>query len=248
MLDVRERFESRLGEVEDYLELLSRLDDEARRTPKLPSIGGVTLTRTQQGILYSVVYLQLYNLMEATVTWCLEAVSQAAAEGGRWRPSDLCEGLRREWIRQTARTHTELIPEHRLAWATAMCDHLIQSLPVRRLEIECGSGNWDEDQVRAATQRIGLELRLSKEVFSLIKQPVRDEKGPLVLVKDYRNRLAHGSISFAECGEGVSTEDLTRVKDRTAGYLREVVRAFELYIADHRYLSPDARPQPPEAA
>jgi hypothetical protein len=62
-------------------------------------------------------------------------------------------------------------------------------------------------------------------------------------VRKLRNSLAHGSISFAECGENVTVGELRDLADRTAAYLREVVKAFEAYIKDRGFLVKEKRPK-----
>ena len=235
-------FEERLQEIEAYLDLLEALERQVRTGP--PIIGGTTITTQQQKILYSCVYLQLYNLVEATVTWCIDAVCTAAADNKRWRPSDLSEDLRREWVRSTARTHlSDLNTEHRLQSAVHLCNHLIQALPISEWEIERGQGgNWDDNTIKSITDRLGCQLQISREVLEGIKRPIRDDKGPLTLVKDLRNRLAHGSLSFVECGDNVTVHDLKEIKDRTVLYLREVVAAFSTYINTYGFLHPGRRP------
>ena len=54
-----EVFEERLLEIETYLDLLDALDRQVQKGP--PEIGGAPITVQQQRILYSAVYLQLYN-------------------------------------------------------------------------------------------------------------------------------------------------------------------------------------------
>mgnify|MGYP007003995016 FL=1 len=107
-------FQERLAEVEAYLEFLSTMEAQAQEGP--PRIAGAEhpITTQQQRILYSSVYLQLYNLVEATMSRCIEAVSEAAKENAQWKPGDLSDSMRREWVRVTARTHVELAPENRL--------------------------------------------------------------------------------------------------------------------------------------
>lgn len=237
-----EAFEERLQEIETYLDLLDALERQVRDGP--PILGGAPITVQQQKILYSSVYLQLYNLVEATVTWCVEAVSAAVAKDGRWLPGDLSNELRREWVRNTARTHIDLNSENRLVAAFAMCESLVRALPILTWGIEKGiGGNWDEDEIRTVARRLGLELNISPEVYSGIKRRIRDDKGSLALVRDLRNRLAHGSLSFAECGDGVTVPDLRELKDRTALYLREVVGSFGAFIEAHGFLLPARRPQ-----
>lgn len=235
-------FEERLQEIEAYLDLLEALERQVRTGP--PIIGGATITTQQQKILNSCVYLQLYNLVEATVNWCINAVCAAAADNKRWRPSDLSEDLRREWIRSTARTHiSDLNVEKRLQSAVDLCDHLIEIRPISEWEIERGqAGNWDDKAIESITKRLGCQLRISRAVLKGIKQRVRDDKGPLTLVKDLRNRLAHGSLSFVECGNNVTVDDLKEIKNQTARYLREVVAAFSTYINTYGFLHPDRRP------
>jgi hypothetical protein len=233
-----------LQEIETYLALLDVLEKEAAQGA--PRIGSVSITAQQQKILYSSVYLQLYNLVEATVTWCVEAVCAAAADGGKWVPADLTETVRKEWVRATAKTHTEMTPENRLAKAVAMSERLVQALPVISWKMEVsGGGNWDDEDIRKLTQRLGCQLQISQQVYSDIKRPIKDNKGALVLVKDLRNRLAHGTLSFSECGEGVTVPDLVDLKERTAKYLREVVAAFTSFINSQEFLAPHKRPAPP---
>ena len=54
-----EAFEERLQEIDAYLDLLDAIQHQAQTGP--PKIGDVTITTQQQRILYSSVYLQLYN-------------------------------------------------------------------------------------------------------------------------------------------------------------------------------------------
>ena len=235
-------FEERLEEIDAYLDLLEALERQVQEGP--PRIGRAAITVQQQKILYSSVYLQLYNLVEATVNWCVDAVCAAAADKGRWRPGDLSEDLRREWVRYTARTHTNLNEQHRLDLAVRMSDRLIQALPVPKFDIERSGGGWNDDEIVAIARRLGFNLQISTEVYSGIKRPIREDKGSLELVRYLRNKLAHGSLSFAECGDGVTVEELKNLKQRTALFLREVVAAFRTYIDAHEFLIPERRPAP----
>jgi hypothetical protein len=241
MDQLTQTFEERLQEIEAYLDLLEVLERQVQKGP--PRIGDAAITAQQQKILYSSVYLQLYNLVEATVTWCIDAVVAAAADKGRWRPADLVESLRREWVRSTARTHLELNQDHRLEAAVTLCEHLVQALPLVDWSVDGGRrGNWADEEIKNITTRLGCELHISNDVYKGIKRPIREDKGSLVLVRYLRNKLAHGSLSFTECGDGVTVVDLRDLKDRTARYLREVVAAFRSYIDGYEFLIPARRP------
>lgn len=243
MSDLNAGFQERLAEVEAYLDFLMVMERCAQTGP--PRLDGAEhpITTQQQRILYSSVFLQLYNLVEATMTRCVEAVAAAARDNGRWKPGDLCDDLRREWVRATARTHMDLSPQNRLESALELCEHLVASLPISTFDIERGGGgNWDDVEIEKFTKRLGFQLTVSPPVYSAIKRPFRDDLGPLELVRQLRNSLAHGSISFAQCSEDVTVERLIDLKDRTVQYLGEVVASFARYVDGFEYLVPGKRP------
>lgn len=243
MEELSKAFEERLQEIEAYLLFLEGVEAEARKGP--PRIGstGTFITTQQQRILYSGVFLQLYNLVEATIVNCLDGVTEATLKAGTWGLSDLSTELKREWVRVTARTHKDLNYEHRLENTLTLCKHLIEALPVTGFKVENGGGgNWDDSAIEAITARLGFKLIVSSHAYKEIKKPFRDDLGALSLVKKLRNSLAHGSISFAECGEGMTVSELRDLKERTSVYMRDVVNAFRSYIDHHEYLDPAKRP------
>lgn len=236
-------FNERMAEVEAYLEFLLVVETQAQRGP--PKIEGAEhpISVKQQRILYSSVYLQLYNLVESTMTRCIDAIPEAAASNSEWLPGDLCEALRKEWIRFVARTHVELTPDHRLASALELCRHLVAVLPIGDFSIEKGGGgNWDDSAIEAISVRLGFQLNVSPDVYGAVKRRIKNDLGPLALVKSLRNQLAHGSISFAQCAEDVTVAQLTELKENTCNYLTEVVAQFSNYVNRFEFLLPNKRP------
>lgn len=235
-------FDERLQEIDAYLELLEAFERQIQHGP--PTIGGAPITSQQQKILYSSVYLQLYNLVEATATWCIAAVAEAAADAAaQWRPADLTEELRKEWIRTTGRTHIELNCDNRLAATVNVCDIVLKSIPIAKWEIEKGGGgNWDDYALEEITKRIGCDLKIDQQIIKDAKRRIREDKGSLGLVKLLRNRLAHGSLSFEDCGDGITVIDLKDIRGRTANYLRAVIAGFTRYLEDFSFVVPERRP------
>lgn len=235
-------FEERLAEVNTYLDFLVSLDEQTKRGP--PRLEGAreAITAEQQRILYSSVYLHLYNLVESTMTRCIEEVAQATHSAGCWVPKDLNLALRKEWVRLKARTHTDLTPEHRLASALNLFEDLVVHKPLSEFEFERGGGgNWDDDAIQKMSERLGCNLTIEKS-YSAIKRPGRDGLKPLSLVKELRNSLAHGKISFAECAQNSSVGELLELREKTALYLREVVISFIDYLIKFEFLLPQHRP------
>ncbi len=243
MDDFSQGFEERLQEIETYLDLLEALEKQVRDGVPELGPGGEKITVRQQRILYSSVYLQLYNLVESTVAQCLNAVARSVIDRST-HPGHLSESLRREWVRFMARTHTELNYENRLQGALELCNHLVQILPISTFEIEKGAGgSWTDWEIEKISERLGFPLYIAPHVRQAIKRPFRDGRTALELIKKFRNQLAHGELSFAECGEGVTVSDLRELTERTSSYLREVVACFKSSIDAHEFLIPEHRPK-----
>lgn len=239
MRDLMAFFEERVAETDAYMDLLSALERQAREgPPHLPMEGGeYRISATQQKILYSSVYVQLYNLVESTITTCIEAVSDASA--GR-QPTHLRDEIQKEWIRQIARTHVELTSDHRLETAFEFFGK--SSSAVEPFTIaKGGGGNWDDNSIEAIGRRLGFQIQVEQAIYSLAKRKIRDDLGPLGVVRDFRNRLAHGGISFSECAEGVTVSQLMDIKNVTVRYMRGVVENFIAYINGLQFLKEQHR-------
>jgi hypothetical protein len=243
MDDLQNRFEDRYGEIVAYLDFLDGVERLIQSgVPRLGGEDGPVVTTQQQRILYSSVYLQLYNLVESTVTGSLDAISKAAIERAGCTPGDLSEEMRREWVRYVARTNVDMGPDKRLEEVIALCDHLVASLPVGPFEIEKGGGgNWHDGEIKRVAKRIGCELRVSRRAETGIKRVIRNDLGAMGLVVSLRNALAHGNISFGECGQFDTAGELRVLAASVEAYLREVVTAFSRYVAGQHYLRPEKR-------
>jgi len=236
------QFDDRVTEIEEYIDLLQAVESAAQSGP--PEIGGTAITTRQQRMLYSSVYLHLYNLVEATATWCISAVADATANGP-WQIGQLISVVRREWIRANLRTHIHLNPTNRLNCSFEVCEGILNGNPIEEWGIERGGGgNWDDGAIEGVSVRVGCDLVIATATRTAAKRPFRNDKNALEYVKELRNKLAHGSISFEQSGENITVQDLVDLKDRTVNYLREVVQSFVTYLDEFKYLDSAVRPLP----
>lgn len=236
-------FEERFGEVDSYIDFLEKVEEATRNgIPRIASSGYV-ITADQQKILYSSVYLQLYNLVEATMARCVSELTEATSDAGRWKPHQLNDQLLQEWVRATARTHADMAAPSRLKHALEMSAHIVQQLPVKPFDIDVGGGgNWDDEVIYRMAERLGCRLSLTGATQANVKRKRRDGLGPLQLVKNRRNGLAHGSISFVDCANGVVVRELRETSQCVEAYLREVIACFKNYIESYDFLRSDSRP------
>jgi hypothetical protein len=244
MNELETQFQERYNHIVSYLEFIEGI--EALIRSGVPRLGesGLVITTDQQRILNSCVYLQLYNLIEATITSCLDSVSKSAMTRGTWTAKDLVIGMQREWVKYIAKINVEMNPENRLEYVIKLCEHLINSSQIMEFEIEKGGGgNWDDEAIYKITKRIGIDLNLSRKATTKVKRKVRDDLGSMQLVVRLRNKLAHGNISFVECGQYDGVDELRDIAMNIEAYLREVVNCFDSYIKNHEYIQPSCRPQ-----
>lgn len=240
--DLRAFYAERVEEIDEYLRLLHAIEVEASTgVPRLEK-SQARISVTQQRILSSSLYLQLYNLTEAIVTRCLSFLEDSFKVES-WKPSDLDPKLRREWVRYIARTHDDLAPDRRLASAMEMCDHLVGQLPLGDLKISAGGGgNWDDEEVYRLSERVGCNLVIQKSTTAAVKRPLRDGLGAMKLVKNRRNGLAHGSISFKDCADQVTADELEQVAVAIKSYLQELLDSFIAFANGRVFLLRSSRP------
>jgi hypothetical protein len=238
---LKEAFQERRSEIESYLAFLEGVERQIQSGP--PSIGaeGPTITTLQQRMLYSGVYLQLYNLVEATITKCVDAICDGISIG-EWRPHDLRTELQREWVKYFAETTADLNHESRLDRSVRLLEHLITSASIGHMKIlRGGGGNWDDEAIYKFASRLGCALNFSADTQANIKRPFKNDRGALVLIVTLRNDLAHGNVSFAECGDDVLVGELKDLAGKTFAYLEEVVDSFSEYVETKAYLSLECR-------
>ena len=73
----------------------------------------------------------------------------------------------------------------------------------------------------------------------IVFQPDAKSRGGIVLetVKERRNDLAHGTLSFAECGRDYSIKDLGEIKDQAVLFLRGLLAGMKQYYDEKQYQS-----------
>ena len=90
------------------------------------------------------------------------------------------------------------------------------------------SGNLDAEKIRQICQEHGIQYKLCPE-----------SRGGVILedVKNKRNNLAHGTISFVECGRDYTIEDLQKIKNETVFFLNNILLGMQSYYDNQLYLN-----------
>lgn len=238
MENVRTTFSDRVREIDGYYQFLSFLDQGIMTGSSLLKIQNeeISIDPSLQKTLFAGVYLHLYNLVESTVTLLLKAVEQAVInEVNANGIGVLRNEIQLLWLRYIAGTHDALPPEKRLEKALSLCGFFIENLPFE-LEIpKGGGGNWDNENIRILAQRMGMNLNIPRVINTSIKRPIKDGKGVIQIITLTRNKLAHGEISFSECGEQLTISAAKEHIDITKKYLLAVIDCFDDYLNNASY-------------
>lgn len=88
------------------------------------------------------------------------------------------------------------------------------------------SGNLDAQQIRNVCDDHGIRFETTE-----------GSRGGVVLetVKERRNDLAHGTLSFSECGREYSIEQLVTIKDETILFLKGLLIGMKEYYDQKQY-------------
>lgn len=245
MSDIFRKFDFRAEEIEHYLSFLGFVQNAVSGNDETGNFSTTfAFTPKHQQVLHASVFLHLYNLVESTVTWCMELIESAISLHESRTVGHLSEQLRKEWVKNVARTSEDLTYVHRLDAALLLCDHVANLIPPELKIARSIGGNWDDEKISGLANRIGFSLNISPALLKRVRRPIRNDLGPMKIIKKMRNELAHGSISFSECGADHTVNDLREIANDCLSYLREFIDCVESYVSNHEYLEATARPHP----
>ena len=212
-------FEARLTEVEQFIKFV-------RHMQKSKFIGSPELIKGDQQfvpMLKACVFILLYNVIESCVRSSFSAIYDDIKLGNTKFDGTTPE-LRKIWLIQQLDAHIAVTSANRDSYINAVstiASHIASSAVLefnpRALPI---SGNLDAQKIRELCNRHGVNLTVS-----------RWAKGGIELdtIKTKRNALAHGHISFVECGREYGLDDLERMHKQTKHFLRGFLTSLSTY-------------------
>lgn len=229
---VRSVFNERVDDIESYFELVNNIELAISSGGAVLHFNSTSYTvkPEQQKIMYSSIYLHLYNLIESTISTIIEAVGRHATLGINGQLGLLTEKMRKLYVTSVAAPYELLTNEKRLEKALLLFEQVLNLQPIDIKIPPGGGGNWDVNEIEKLSKNIGVNITLSAPLKQKVLQPFRDDKAPIRLIKEIRNKLAHGAISFAECGSNHVASDFRKLIDIVKDYLRYIIDQYEAYI------------------
>lgn len=229
---VKDNFEERVDDIESYFELVNKIELVIGRGNSLFDIDGnlYKIKPNQQKMMFSSIYLHLYNLIESTVVLLIETVERYAKEGIDGQLKHLSSKMRTLYVKSVAGTPDQVNYDKRIEKALDLFE---QALNIKPFDIKIpvgGGGNWDVKAISSISSSIGIKIRLPRSLNERVNRPFRDDKKPIRLIKEIRNSLAHGSLSFSRCGENHVASDFRQLIDIVKEYLNHIINEYEKFI------------------
>jgi len=218
-------FNKRVNEINSYLSGLADLELYAFDNDE----GEKYLEDDFLRILKSNTLLMMYNLVESTIMSGILKIYEGLAQD-EMTYTKVRKEIKDIWF---SFRHNEAYDKkaHYDSYrkkASDIVEFILSDevLVLNRKAINIG-GNLDADRIRDVCQEHGI-------IFT----PDRKSRGGIVLedVRDKRNYLAHGNISFVECGRDYSVSSLMKIKTETVLFLRAVLGGMQDYYDNKQYL------------
>lgn len=210
MIDIKNTFEQRKTEIEEYFQFLN-------------SYKPVNAADNLFKILKSNLLVMLYNLIESSISNGIEAIHNNIYS------NSISFNSLKEKIKSLVITNTKRVNSDKfVAKITNIATDIVKHTFKRE---ELFNGNVDSRKIKKLSEQYGFN---SETDYSRTKHGSH-----LVTIKDKRNDLAHGIYSFTEVGKEYTMQDLEEMKDRTTNYISDILDNIELYLANKDYLNTD---------
>jgi len=232
MQKAKDDFEKRKSEIESYFDFLHKLDHdkvvlhyEEKGAAKTHKVGDELIK-----ILKANGFLLIYNLVESFCRNSLwEILSAINIENLDLKK--LSHQAQLLWIKSKVKAYKEnanatKLETHIHNIAISIINDTLIDFQENSEFIDL-SGNIDKKKIRELAQIYG---------FNPIVSADKEKDGEVLLeIKTTRNNLAHGRITFAECGKPVSITQMIGYKNNTINYLEGVLNNIEDYITQSRF-------------
>ena len=231
MISTRAKYNELIIEIDYFFAVLSQLDAELTDYSReyAESIEGYKQDNFLK-ILKANALLMIYNLVESTVSNGIEEIydklnaNNATYSTVRKEIQDIWFSFKFGQVYQPE-AHFRSYKNKALEIINSIVIGETIELSGKALRFE---GNLDADEIRKVCDVHGIEFRPDDTCRG--GERLKD-------VKTKRNDLAHGTLSFAECGRDYSLEDLEEIKKQTYAFLSGLLDGMHNYYDTDGFLS-----------
>lgn len=224
MLSVINDFNTRVQEIDVYFKLLDNVINKdaklffpANKTHKFKDFDSELVK-----VMKANSFLLIYNLIESSVKLSITEIYDSITLTAN-KYDDVSDQIRKIWILENYKNFKNRGTDFIFGAISDIAEDIID---IKFRSEKVISGNIDSRKVSEFSTHIGF----SNTTHHLAKNGVK-----LYQVKKLRNDLAHGSISFSECGRQYTYEDLFETKQQVIIYLRGILNNIKKYLDDEKF-------------
>lgn len=176
-------------------------------------------------ILKANLFLMLYNLIESTIRNSLEDIHNAIIRENV-EYADCIDELRAIWIefnyKKFEQTNSSDIANiiSNISLDKVIVDYNDYCNKIKSNDI---AGNIDGQKIRKITEKYSIEKN------------TRVNGHKLLTIKNTRNRLAHGEVSFSEIGQNYDISELNKIRKEAKVFLKEYLLNVNNYISEKKF-------------
>lgn len=224
MVGVINEFNTRVTEIDIYFKLL---DNVINRDAKLLFPSNKThKSKEFDSELIKVMkansFLLLYNLIESSVKLSITEIYDSITLKTQ-KYEDVKDEIRKIWISENYSNFKNKGTNFIFESITNIAEDVID---IKFKPEKVISGNIDGLKIREFATSVG---------FSNSTHHAAKNGNKLHQVKRLRNDLAHGAISFSECGRQYTYDDLFEIKQQVIIYLRGILNNIQKFLDDEKY-------------
>ena len=218
-------FDKRVKEIKLYFKLLEKVieHDASLFLPNNQTHKYMRFDDDLQKVMKANMFLLLYNLAESSIKQALtEIYDVITSENVKY--GDVKDEIKKIWISTNYNNFNNMGVDNIFSALNQIAEDIIE------IEFDSSkkiSGNIDGRKIRNFAATIGFSTRAHHSL---------DNGTKLHIVKTQRNKLAHGDLSFAECGRNYTITDLKSINNQVTKYLKRVLLNIEKYLTEKSYL------------
>lgn len=235
-----ENFETRLQEVKNYVIFIRELADIT--SPSIvneyhinsngyvdhPTFPSYPIDRDLQKTLRASTYLLLYNLMESTMSESIDAIHETIKHEDR-NLLELSEKLHKVILQSFSKGLTnEKVSE----FSRSNSDIRDRLFDLGYDKKKLFSGNIDCGIISQYCKKYGINL----SPYKVNNQPLLWNKEKIERIRRKRNSLAHGSESFAQCGQNMAVDTIDDDLKSVEAVLMGVFNGLNNFLTHQKYL------------
>lgn len=222
-MSIQRNFNKRANDIQESFILISFIAniDSHKNQPIINTDHSIEfyVTQEMQCALKAQFLIVLYNIVESTVCDCLNSFYDSIADDGLTF-AELSDEMRAMWKNYLKRTSNSDYQKN---------DMELMGMTIRFENLAINiSGSLDIRKVFEVFSKHGCKLdETNRDRYS----------NSFLIVKNKRNNLAHGNVSFSECGSNYLVSDLEKLKNDILDGMQEIVTQAKNYISNKEYKS-----------